>query len=194
MGVIRHLLLAATLIAAFKAGAQAKEEAINIMDELTPEQVEALITQEQMADEPNLFVPVADKPVVYIQVSLSKQRLYMSAPEGQFQAVVSSGANEFSKRAGGYRSMRGCFTPHATVKMHWSKRYESWMPNSVFYSGGYAIHATNAVGRLGSPASHGCIRTSPSDSLVIYNTVRKYGIQNTRVCVCWDNCSELAGR
>ena len=33
---------------------------------------------------------------------------------------------------------------------------------AIFFRGGYAIHGTNMVGRLGRVDSHGCIRLAPT--------------------------------
>ena len=47
------------------------------------------------------------------------------------------------------------------------------MPHSIFFSGGYAIHATPHVGNLGRPASHGCVRLSPSNAATLYGIVSR---------------------
>jgi hypothetical protein len=57
------------------------------------------------------------------------------------------------------------------------------MPYSVFYNGGYAIHGTNYVSRLGRPASHGCIRLRTSNAKRLYRLVKKYGKENVRIMV-----------
>jgi len=57
------------------------------------------------------------------------------------------------------------------------------MPFAVFYDRGWAIHGTSAVGRLGSPASHGCVRLETANAEIFYNLVREIGAGNTRVIV-----------
>jgi lipoprotein-anchoring transpeptidase ErfK/SrfK len=42
--------------------------------------------------------------------------------------------------------------------------YNSPMPHSIFFSGGYAIHGSYEINRLGGPASHGCIRLHPANA------------------------------
>ena len=54
---------------------------------------------------------------------------------------------------------------------------------SVFFRGGYAIHGTGQVKRLGSPASHGCVRLHPSDAATLYSMIRKAGSKNTRIVI-----------
>ena len=57
------------------------------------------------------------------------------------------------------------------------------MPYAVFYYGGYAIHGTNAVSRLGTPASHGCVRLETVNAQKFYTLVREIGPGNTKVIV-----------
>lgn len=40
------------------------------------------------------------------------------------------------------------------------------MPFAVFYKDGRAIHGTPSIGKLGQPASHGCIRMNPYEAMV----------------------------
>jgi lipoprotein-anchoring transpeptidase ErfK/SrfK len=57
------------------------------------------------------------------------------------------------------------------------------MPFAVFFTGGYAIHATDAVARLGQPASHGCIRLAPQNAAMFFELVKIYGKSNTKIVV-----------
>lgn len=59
------------------------------------------------------------------------------------------------------------------------------MPYAVFISGGYAIHGTTRGnwGRLGTPASHGCIRLHPDNGFIFNRLVRKHGIYNVWITV-----------
>jgi lipoprotein-anchoring transpeptidase ErfK/SrfK len=57
------------------------------------------------------------------------------------------------------------------------------MPYAVYFRGGYAIHATGAVGRLGRPASHGCVRLAPGNAAKLFSMVQQYGSGNTRIVV-----------
>ena len=73
----------------------------------------------------------------------------------------------------GYYTPSGNFRPYSYQPIHYSKKYDNApMPNSIFFSGGYAIHATPHVGNLGRPASHGCIRLSPSNARTLYNMTK----------------------
>lgn len=59
------------------------------------------------------------------------------------------------------------------------------MPYAVFVKGGYAIHGTTPgnFSKLGSVASHGCIRIHPDNARVFYELVKLYGLSNTWVRV-----------
>lgn len=84
----------------------------------------------------------------------------------------------------GYVTPRGAFKPIRLEKMWYSRKYDmSPMPHSVFFHGGYAVHATNAIKRLGTPASHGCIRLHPNDASDFYQLVRTFGRSNTSIVI-----------
>ena len=72
----------------------------------------------------------------------------------------------------GYVTPTGSYKPTRLEEMWYSRKYDnSPMPHSVFFHGGYAVHATNAIKRLGTPASHGCIRLHPNDAADFYQLV-----------------------
>jgi len=56
------------------------------------------------------------------------------------------------------------------------------MPHSIFFTKiGHAIHGTDSVGRLGTPASHGCVRLSRENASTLYALVQEEGVLNTTV-------------
>jgi lipoprotein-anchoring transpeptidase ErfK/SrfK len=84
----------------------------------------------------------------------------------------------------GYKTPSGEWRPYRMHVMWRSIKYDNApMPYAVFYDGGYAIHGTTAVSRLGSPASHGCVRLLTENAHTFYNLVREVGPGNTRVIV-----------
>jgi hypothetical protein len=84
----------------------------------------------------------------------------------------------------GYHTPRGKFRVQRTARVYYSKKYDNApMPNAVFFHYGYAVHATNYVRRLGSPASHGCVRLSPDDAADFYELVQEYGPRATRITI-----------
>ena len=84
----------------------------------------------------------------------------------------------------GYVTPRGSYRPIRLHRMWYSRKYEmSPMPYSVFFRGGYAIHGTNYVKRLGTPASHGCVRLHTANAATFYSLVKQVGPGNTRIVV-----------
>lgn len=80
----------------------------------------------------------------------------------------------------------GTWTAKWASKNHRSSRYNNApMPYSIFYTGNYAIHGTNQIKRLGSPASAGCIRLHPDNARVFYNMALQAGLKNVKVRVSY---------
>lgn len=105
-----------------------------------------------------------DQVVAIVDLSDQRMRIYV---EGRLQHEwkVSSG-----KR--GYGTPTGEWRPYRMHTMWHSRKYNmAPMPHSVFFHGGYAVHATNATGRLGRPASHGCIRLHPKNAKQFFRLV-----------------------
>ena len=84
----------------------------------------------------------------------------------------------------GYVTPRGVYGPKRMHTKYYSKKYyNSPMPYSIFFKGGYAVHGTNAVKALGGPASHGCIRLATPNAKALYNLVRNHGPSQTRIII-----------
>ncbi len=84
----------------------------------------------------------------------------------------------------GYRTPTGSYRPTVLRRMWYSRKYDnSPMPHSVFFRGGYAIHGTGAIKRLGSPASHGCVRLHPSNAATLFSMIKRTGAKNTRIVI-----------
>ncbi len=84
----------------------------------------------------------------------------------------------------GYRTPTGNYRPTVLRRMHYSRKYyNSPMPHSIFFRGGYAIHGTSEIRALGRPASHGCIRLHPRDARTLFNLVRRHGSRSTRIVI-----------
>lgn len=120
----------------------------------------------------------APAPSLKVSVDLTKQRMTVKE-NGQvkYSWPISSGRK-------GYRTVTGNFRPTWMTKMHYSRKYDNApMPHSIFFHGGYAIHATYATGRLGAPASHGCVRLAPGNAKTLFKLVQKHGKARTRIAV-----------
>ena len=84
----------------------------------------------------------------------------------------------------GYVTPVGKYAPEWITKFHRSKKYHnSPMPWSVFFHGGYAIHGTTDLKRLGKPASHGCVRLHPDNAKIFFQLVKDFGMENTLITV-----------
>lgn len=110
------------------------------------------------------------------RVSLSEQRMRVFL-DGQ--AVHSWPVS--TARAGKFTPL-GEFTVQSMKRMHRSSLYNNApMPWSIFFSGNFAIHGTDQVSRLGTPASAGCVRLHPDDAQTLYQMVRDHGRTNTLI-------------
>ena len=85
---------------------------------------------------------------------------------------------------------KGYGTPSGRYQVQWihpkwrSRKYNmAPMPWSVFFHGGYAVHGTTEIRRLGRPASHGCVRLDPKNAKVFYRLVEASGRENTLISV-----------
>ncbi len=111
---------------------------------------------------------------VEAHIDLSRQRMTVYV-DGRYYDTwkVSTG------RAG-YHTPRGTYRPYLLKRMHYSSKYDNApMPYSIFFRGGYAIHGTDAVSRLGRPASHGCVRLHPRHAAEFFSLVKRHGKRNT---------------
>jgi hypothetical protein len=90
----------------------------------------------------------------------------------------------------GYETPNGTYRPERLEKSWYSRKYDmSPMPHSIFFDGGYAIHGSYEVSRLGRPASHGCIRLSPSHAATLFALVREHRA-DTRITITGSRPSE----
>ena len=111
---------------------------------------------------------------VVVNIDLSSQRMNVYV-DGQHYGTwrISTGRR-------GYYTPRGTYRPRWLKRMHYSRKYDNApMPYSIFFRGGYAIHGTNVISRLGWPASHGCVRLHPSNAAKLFSLVRQHGMRNT---------------
>lgn len=82
----------------------------------------------------------------------------------------------------GYRTPVGSYKPYSLERMHYSKLYDyTPMPYSIFFRGGYAIHGTSEIRKLGRPVSHGCVRLSPANARSLFELVQSHGRQDTTI-------------
>lgn len=115
---------------------------------------------------------------VVAHIDLSSQRMSVSVDGWKRYSWAVSTARR------GYYTPTGTYRPQRMYRSYFSKKYyNSPMPHSIFFRGGYAIHGTNALRQLGRPASHGCIRLAPGHAARLYSLVQEYGKGNTRIVI-----------
>lgn len=116
-----------------------------------------------------IFLLFSSSALADYQVIISKRHQSMSVYEdGDLLDIW-----PVSTARRGYYTPTGNFRPYSYQPMHYSKKYDNApMPHSIFFSGGYAIHATPHVYSLGRPASHGCVRLSPKNASILYEMTK----------------------
>ncbi len=94
----------------------------------------------------------------------------------------------------GYRTPNGTYRPQWLARKWFSTIYDnSPMPYSIFFNGGYAIHGSYEIRRLGRPASHGCIRLHPDNAAVLFALVKEH-MQDTRIVVSGEGAHQARSR
>jgi len=84
----------------------------------------------------------------------------------------------------GYITPPGTYHPQMMARRWFSRLYyNSPMPHSIFFHGGYAIHGTYEIARLGGPASHGCVRLDPENAATLFELVEREGMAHTTIVV-----------
>jgi hypothetical protein len=116
-----------------------------------------------------LFALGSAKADVVVHVDKTSQRLSVSVDGKPLYEWPVSTARW------GYNTPNGTYRPERLEKSWYSRKYDmSPMPHSIFFDGGYAIHGSYEVSHLGRPASHGCIRLSPSHAATLFALVQQH--------------------
>ena len=129
-----------------------------------------------------LFSPHASHAGVLVHIDKSRQLMTVLLDGEVLNSfVVSTG------RAG-YGTPNGVYRPQRLARRWFSKKYyHSPMPHSIFFHGGFAIHGSYEISRLGGPASHGCVRLHPTDAASLYALVQLHGPGHTKIVVTGTN-------
>ena len=124
------------------------------------------------------LIPTHANADVLAHVVLSEQRLHL---------YVDGEKKDTWKISGGKKpgwTHTGTFRPYFLSRHHRSRLFRGApMPYAVFYDSHWAIHGTNAIKRLGKPASHGCVRLHPKNAAVLFRLVQKWGKKNTVIWI-----------
>ncbi|MGB3745227.1 MAG: L,D-transpeptidase [Xanthobacteraceae bacterium] len=119
----------------------------------------------------------ADAAIV-VQIDRAAQRM----------AVIVDGAPRYNWRVStarrGYITPPGTYHPEMLARRWFSRKYyNSPMPHSIFFYGGFAIHGSYEISHLGRPASHGCVRLDPSNAAILFGLVQREGTAATTIVV-----------
>jgi lipoprotein-anchoring transpeptidase ErfK/SrfK len=124
------------------------------------------------------FSSPAEAGAITARISLSSQTMI----------VMHNGAIRYRWKVSTAR--RGYVTPVGRYRAYWASRHHrsrkydnAPMPFAIFFNGGYAVHATYDLKRLGRPASHGCVRLHPKNAAVFFRLATKNGLRNTSVVI-----------
>lgn len=177
---------------------------VNVMDELDPfaPNIESILKQLDAEQEAATGMPshIEDNQSqmtkascyrlscrVWAQVNLSKQVIYIYV-DGKYTAAyyVSSGIAGFDTPTFDTRPNGRIYDKYTSTKYP-DGDYKGLgnMPYAVFISGGFAIHGTTEGNfkKLGTRASHGCIRMHP-DAAEYYNKLVRYvGVKDAWITV-----------
>jgi len=135
-----------------------------------------------------LFAPGAAQANVAITIDKNEQQMTV-AVDGveRYQWPVSTGIPSRETPSGSFRTFR-------MEEDHYSKEFDDApMPHSIFFTKiGHAIHGTDSASKLGSPASHGCVRLSRANAATLYAIVQEQGVLNTTVTLTGSSQVALA--
>jgi hypothetical protein len=126
-----------------------------------------------------MFVAASGAAQAKVAITIDKDAQQMTvAVDGveRYHWPVSSGIPSRETPSGSFRAFR-------MEEDHYSKEFDDApMPHSIFFTKvGHAIHGTDSEGRLGTPASHGCVRLSKANASTLYALVQSEGVLNTTV-------------
>jgi L,D-transpeptidase catalytic domain len=125
-----------------------------------------------------------------VAITIDKNEQMMTvAVDGveRYQWPVSTGIPSHETPNGNFRTFR-------MEEDHYSKEFDDApMPHSIFFTKiGHAIHGTDSENRLGTPASHGCVRLSRANAAKLYALVQQQGVLNTTVMLTGSSQIALA--
>ena len=119
----------------------------------------------------------ADAAVV-VQIDRASQRM----------AVSVDGVPRYNWRVStarrGYITPPGTYNPEMLARRWFSRKYyNSPMPHSIFFYGGFAIHGSYEISHLGRPASHGWVRLDPQNAAILFGLVQRDGMAATTIVI-----------
>jgi lipoprotein-anchoring transpeptidase ErfK/SrfK len=119
--------------------------------------------------------PPKSSILINIDKSSQEMTVFIDGIE-QYRWPVSTGLRGYSTPSGSYQA-------RSMNKIWYSKQWDNApMPHAIFFTKeGHAIHGTTEVKRLGTAASHGCVRLLPKNAETLFGLVAQNGLENTQV-------------
>ena len=131
-----------------------------------------------------------DAPKLRLVANLTTKRLKMyEADSLVWQYEISDGKSGHGTPTGNYKIRRMVWNPRWTPppNSEWAKKYTAKAPGEpgnpmkvvkiFFKEPDYYIHGTGETGRLGTAASHGCIRMDPEHIAEVARYIMNHGGQ-----------------
>ena len=135
-----------------------------------------------------MLIATGAEAKVAITVDKDNQQMTVAVDGvARYRWPVSSGIPSYETPNGAFRTFR-------MEADHYSKEFDDApMPHSIFFTkAGHAIHGTDSVSKLGSPASHGCVRLSRANAATLYALVQEHGVLTTTVTLTGSSQVALA--
>src|SRR3974390_3356271 len=145
----------------------------------------------------SFFIAVAG--LMLFAASSAKAKIYITIDkDAQMMTVAVDGVERYrwpvSTGNPSHETPNGTFRAFRMEADHYSKEFDDApMPHSIFFTKiGHAIHGTVYENRLGTPASHGCVRLSQAHASTLYALVEEQGVLNTTVTLTGSSVVALA--
>src|SRR6516162_7676035 len=134
----------------------------------------------------SFFIAVA--ALMLFAASSAQAKIYITIDkDAQMMTVAVDGVERYrwpvSTGNPSHETPNGTFRAFRMEADHYSKEFDDApMPHSIFFTKiGHAIHGTVYENRIGTPASHGCVRLSQANAATLYALVEEQGVLNTTV-------------
>src|SRR5215217_369272 len=137
-----------------------------------------------------LFAPAAEAAVT-VTIDKSVQQMTVAVDgQARYHWPVSTG------KGAQYDTPSGKFKAFRMERDHFSKEWDDApMPHSIFFTPkGHAIHGSFETKRLGTAASHGCVRLAPNNAATLFALVKQEGLGNTKVVLTGEAAPMVARR
>ena len=138
----------------------------------------ALACDDASARKATVDVTKSGRLLIRITIDKATQKMTVLVDgEQKYDWPVSTG-----KR--GYSTPSGIYTAMSMNEIWYSKEWDNApMPHAIFFmKDGHAIHGSYEVKYLGKPASHGCVRLAPKNATILYDLVKKTGLETPKWC------------